>query len=453
MQINRITGSFQLKTTVLAILILALLAQSRAQTFSVIHNFTDSPGGPGYNGGIVVYNGVLYGVTEHGGTNATGSIFKMNPDGSGYRVLKTFSPQEGQYQTNTDGASPYGRLTVSGNMIYGSAYYGGYWGWGTIFSLTTNGDNFTVLKVFTNDLNPRVLEPAQGSDPVSRLVLVGKLLYGTVTGPTGGLFCMNTNGTGFTIITNIIGTAPSGDLILDGDTFYGINYETVYSIKTNGTDYFPIVIWATNNISFPSGITLGGNTVYGECYSGGSGSGMIFRVNTDGSGCEVLRSFGQSDGVWLTSSLVLYSNTLYGATYMEGPQYFGTVYQMNTNGSGFAVIEGFSGNSSGQFPEGDIALSGHTLYGFTLQGGTNNEGVVYSMDVTPIVAHISYSKHMLDLKWNTLSNHVYQLQFTTNLNSGWLNLGSSVTAKSNSISTTMAPGGGMQQFYRINLVQ
>src|ERR1035437_4168022 len=46
-----------------------------------------------------------------------------------------------------------------------------------------------------------------------------------------------------------------------------------------------------------AGLILSGNTLYGTAFQGGSsGAGMVFTVNTDGTGFTNLHSFNYSDG-------------------------------------------------------------------------------------------------------------------------------------------------------------
>lgn len=426
-----------------------LCAQSRAQTFTVIYSFTD---GSSPCAGVVLHNGTFYGTSYAGGAYGWGAIFKVNKDGSDYTVIKSFSPLVDYYSisTNADGARPLAGLTISGDTIYGAASAGGSSGDGTLFRIDTDGTNFTVLKDFTNNAQGVAL---QGAAPASRLILRGNVLYGTVPGVYGGLFRINTNGTGFAMIKNI---APEGDLILQNDTFYGINAQSIFSMKTNGMDYTVIRTFTNSPDGYvpQTGLVLDGNTLYGTTSGGGTNdSGTIFKVNTDGSGYRILRNLSfDSDGEQPTSSLILISNTLYGATYMGGPLAFGTVFKINTDGSGFAVVKAFS-DSGGAFPMGNLMLDGNTLYGTTASGGING-GVVYSLDLTPITASISSLNSLWELNWNAVSNHVYQLQFTTNLaQPDWQDLGSSITATNGSISTFLTPGTGAQRFYRIYLVQ
>ena len=114
--------------------------------FAVIKRFSE-PGGPdGTNadgsylrGGLVMWHGVLYGTTCWGGLYGNGVVFKVNPDGTGFAVLRHFSPVTGTSGgnfLNTDGMYPLGDLMVADGVLSGTTQYGGSYGCGTIYSLT-----------------------------------------------------------------------------------------------------------------------------------------------------------------------------------------------------------------------------------------------------------------------------------------------------------------------------
>jgi len=139
----------------------------------------------------------------------------------------------------------------------------------------------------------------------------------------------------------------------------------------------------------PSGcLVMAGSTLYGTTYSGGSsysggqpGYGVVFKVNTDGTGYAVLKSFSGSDGSNPAAGLVLAGSTLYGTAYeYEGGG--GVVFKMNTDGSGYTVLKSFSG-SDGSSPTG-LLLADGTLYGTAGHGGSSNRGVVFSATLLSI---------------------------------------------------------------------
>jgi uncharacterized repeat protein (TIGR03803 family) len=66
-------------------------------------------------------------MTQYGGDGGNGTAFKMNTDGSGFSLLHSF------VNTQTDGSSPQGDLTVDGAALYGTTYSGGYYNNGAVF--------------------------------------------------------------------------------------------------------------------------------------------------------------------------------------------------------------------------------------------------------------------------------------------------------------------------------
>jgi uncharacterized repeat protein (TIGR03803 family) len=82
-------------------------------------------------------DGDLYGTTYGGGdANVDGTVYRINPNGSGYQVIYAF--------TNVpDGAHPYGSLVQGpeqngSGILYGTTYRGGY-------AAHANGAIFAVI--------------------------------------------------------------------------------------------------------------------------------------------------------------------------------------------------------------------------------------------------------------------------------------------------------------------
>jgi uncharacterized repeat protein (TIGR03803 family) len=100
----------------------------------VIHAFTGgSDGAVGSLGSLLVdASGDLFGVTEEGGAHGAGVVFEMSPQAGGawsYRTLYAFKGEP-------DAGFPYGGLIAGrdGNL-FGTTYYGGAHGAGTVFEL------------------------------------------------------------------------------------------------------------------------------------------------------------------------------------------------------------------------------------------------------------------------------------------------------------------------------
>jgi uncharacterized repeat protein (TIGR03803 family) len=88
-------------------------------------------------------DGFLYGATGDGGTTRGGALFKGNKDGTGFRILHTFRP------TGGDGWAPLAPL-VKGNdgALYGPTRDGGQHGQGTVFRLNEDGSGYRVVWSF-----------------------------------------------------------------------------------------------------------------------------------------------------------------------------------------------------------------------------------------------------------------------------------------------------------------
>jgi uncharacterized repeat protein (TIGR03803 family) len=86
--------------------------------------------------------GNLYGTTCEGGSAFAGTVFKVDPTGK-ETVLYGFTG-------STDGGSPQaGVIRASHSNLYGTTYYGGNQGAGTVFKVNTVGRE-TVLHNFTS---------------------------------------------------------------------------------------------------------------------------------------------------------------------------------------------------------------------------------------------------------------------------------------------------------------
>jgi uncharacterized repeat protein (TIGR03803 family) len=98
--------------------------------FAVLHHFGSGPtDGVGPYDQFEIVNGILYGTTSGGGTNGFGTIFRINPDGSGYSVLHSFD--------GVNGAQPLGSLALGPDgLFYGMTQYGGTNGFGVVFSFS-----------------------------------------------------------------------------------------------------------------------------------------------------------------------------------------------------------------------------------------------------------------------------------------------------------------------------
>jgi len=111
---------------------------------TALHAFTGGNEGISpMNALIADASGNLYGTTYLGGASGAGTVFKLSPNRLGpgwvHTVLHSFTAIP--YGSGSDGANPYAGLVfdAAGNL-YGTTFFGGPAGGGTVFKLAPNGD-------------------------------------------------------------------------------------------------------------------------------------------------------------------------------------------------------------------------------------------------------------------------------------------------------------------------
>jgi uncharacterized repeat protein (TIGR03803 family) len=159
--------------------------------YNILHNFSGwDEGDGGYpNGSLILDSGMLYGMTYDGGPGGQGTIFSMDKYGNSFNVLHAFGGGD------TDGGHPYGSLILASGKLYGMTSGGGFLGYGTVFSIDTNGDNFTIM----HDI---------GGSPHGSLVIGGDKFYGMTYGNYGSNPVEY--GTGFYMDAPAGGGGPTG---------------------------------------------------------------------------------------------------------------------------------------------------------------------------------------------------------------------------------------------------
>jgi len=83
---------------------------------------------------------VLYGTTFGYGFLGNGTVFQISTNGTGFTNVYSFNG-------GADGANPWGGLVIAGNTLYGTTYYGGDTGNGTVFSLVLPAAPRPVLSI------------------------------------------------------------------------------------------------------------------------------------------------------------------------------------------------------------------------------------------------------------------------------------------------------------------
>lgn len=290
---------------------------------STIYSFTDGNSGANPYARLVQGTNLnFYSTTSSGGTNGYGTLFKMT---TGLAVSTLYS-----FTGGNDGALPQTALTqgADGNF-YGASYQGGANSVGTIYKMAPNG-TVTALYEFngiTDGAYP-LADLVQGKD--------GNFYGTTIEGGANGfgtVFSITTNG----ILTTLVsfnytnGAYPEAGVIQGADgNFYGTTYlggsngyGSIFSLATNGT-LTTLFSFANTNGSYPAASLLQANdgNLYGTCSSGGQGGqGTAFRITTNGTLNNLIWFDGLNGAEPLSALIQAADGNFYGTTPFGGIGY------------------------------------------------------------------------------------------------------------------------------------
>lgn len=279
-------------------------------------------------------DGYLYSANRQGGPGGQGTLFRVSSDGKDFTVLRSLS--------GNDGRSPTGLLLGSNGRLYGSASDGGFRQAGTLFSVKRDGSDFVLLWTFNG--------ATDGFGPSPLIESPTGTLYGVTSAEgrnrSGTIFKIERDGTGFAVLRHL--TTAEG--------------QNSHAALTQAAD----------------------GRLYGVSYAGGTNSrGTVFAINPDGSEFAVLRQLGSADGFQINGRLLLLGGFLYGAAPAGGQFQTGTVFRMKTDGSDFTVLKSFEGAADGASPFGGlVAMPNGLLYGVTYSGGRNGAGTLFRIRVS-----------------------------------------------------------------------
>ena len=251
-------------------------------TETLLYSFPAGSSDP-YCGLIQGIDGNFYGTTGAGGASDDGTVFEITPSGTA-TVLHAFA------KTGTDGQTPYaGLIQGSDGNFYGTTYFGGANGFGTVFKVTPGGIE-TVLYSFAggSDGEHPYAAVIQGSD--------GNLYGTTYQGGTGGygtVFKLTLSGTETLLYSfaggSSDGAAPEAGVIQGSDgNFYGSTLQggasglgTVFRLTPSGTEIILHTFAGSSDGANPGANLVPGSdgNLYGSTGAGGSsGDGTFFKI-------------------------------------------------------------------------------------------------------------------------------------------------------------------------------
>jgi uncharacterized repeat protein (TIGR03803 family) len=374
---------------------------AQAQTYTVLHTFTNEPDGTNPNPLIQDAQGNLYGTTRAGGAFGYGSVFKMDPSGK-ETVLHSI-------QGGTDGAIPLAALIRdSEGNLYGNTQGDGTFNVPTVFKIDPSG-NETVLYDFTGGHgccqdSPLAIDGAgilYGMSPYE-----GDYNCGYRNSSCGLLYKLTQAGenTVIHVFKGLDGIQPEGGLVVgvDGSLYgaaihggnlscytpggghYQIGCGTIYKLDKSGK--FTVLHRFTGKAdgSAPLGLIrdpegnlygiaeYGGNTV---CIEDAYGCGTIFKVDTRGKFSVLFRfTVAIAQPAFAGHLLRDSEGNLYGVNQIGGANNSGFIFEFTPRGT-FSILFSFPSTiqvQDGSDPQGITRDSAGNFYGSMLLRGSED---------------------------------------------------------------------------------
>ncbi len=397
-----------------------------------LYSFDGANGAAPLAGVIQDSAGNLYGTASSGGPTNEGTVFKISPNG-GISVLAAF------YGTN--GANPQAPLVRGTNgWFYGTTFNGGTNGLGCIFQVNSAGVLSNVCSFSGSTSN--------GANPAAGLIagtdgnLYGTTWYGGANG-LGTVFRLTYAG----VLTDLASFSSDGGLLPGGlvedasGDFYGATVDgganflgTIFKYITASNDFRSVLSFTLadgSNPNSPLFLNSDGN-VYGTTLQGGSnGFGTVFSFSSSGELSRVI-SFAVTNGAYPQSPLILGADgTFYGTTAGGGAGRSGTVFQLSgfgphiitqpasqkwvTNGSAnFSVKAGGPTPLSYQWFFDGSVLAGATGSGYRVQPEQLTNAGTYTVVVSNANSVVTSSAALLSISAPTLTIKAPPAVVTTN---------------------------------------
>lgn len=285
-------------------------------------------------------DGTLYGVASRSGANRQGLLFRIQPDGTDYAVLRDFRLGSlGSNPCNPPAFGPFGKL-------YGATISGGNYGQGVFYRVGTDGSGYTVIHHVRDD-------GTDGFRPGGLTLAGDGRFYGIASrGGAGGF------GTIFRL--SIDGTVDN----LHAFDSIGGSYVNRVALHPNGELYATATRGRWGDITQPRG--------------------AAYQISTSGAVTQLVLFKAQHGGFFPCSPIqVGMDGQLYGTTEKGGAHGVGSVYKLNVQGNLRAIhsFEFSRTNGTGSYagvvlgPDGD-------LYGLADGGGPDGWGIFYRLHKT-----------------------------------------------------------------------
>ncbi len=431
--VNRVIHPYtKMALVAIAMLLIGLASHAaQAQTFTVLHNFTNGADGSNpYSGVTIPQAGRLYGTTRSDSTG-NGTVFRMTRQGSGWTFAPLFRFD------GSNGTWPEARVVFGPDgQLYGTTEDGGGFGvFGVVYSLRPPAQACPSLFCeWGQSILARLATASDGNffDYGDLIFDPDDNIYGTVetggstciggpgggSGPEGNVYQLTKSGQSWTkkIIYNFenpsAGAQPTSGVIRDAaGNLYGTTEAcgdpqcnhggTVFELTSQqGTCWSEQTLHAfavdgsEGRAPIAGLVADGAGNMYGATIAKGpNGGGTIFELSPSQGGWSfqvlyALSGSGYTPGPWRNLALDAAGN-LYGTTYSEGAFGYGSIFKLTQeNGSWtYTSLHDFSGGNDGGYPLSNVSMDANgNLFGTASAGGSSTNcaggcGVVW--EVTP----------------------------------------------------------------------
>jgi uncharacterized repeat protein (TIGR03803 family) len=343
---------------------------------------------------------ILYGLTSAGGDSTQGAIISLNPANDSESLVYSFPGGPG-------GSIPAGSLVYdpANNLFYGMTEEGGANNMGTIFSFNPANGKVLIVWSFAG-------RASDGSYPYSSLIYSSNngLLYGLTSGGgqsnIGAIFSFNpTTGLDsllYSFQTGTDGENPAADLVYNAaqSAFYGTTYGggpdeegTIFSFyPANDSESIAYSFNSSNHDgNGPQGdlalYPVNGNYYLMSNSGGQSDNGAIIGFDPVSDSEWVAYSFSgePTDGSEPYANMTYIASTglFYGMTEQGGSHNEGTIFSFNPTTGLDSILWNFGTQYDGNNPRGSLLYDSTSgiFYAMTFEGGTNNKGAIISFNL------------------------------------------------------------------------
>ena len=338
----------------------------------------------------------MYGTTSDGGNNGLGTIYRVDENGQNFQKVFDFSTSTGGTPyaglTLADNGKLYGFTTTDGQIVNEGAVLAS----GTFYEFDPQTNNLNVIEfiddksLIGNEFSHSPTLSTNGKlyfvssinglgsldgvlssfDPVSSEIVVLETLtafYGQpksklLEASDGNLYITTNNGAEFGFGAVVQYDITNGTLNRLHSSIGGIDEKDQYDNALNNT-----LFEASNGV------------LYGCSQAGGTGAGIVFKINKDGTGYQTLFEMSagiSNEGYYPEGGFIEKNGVLYSSTPQENiiDVNSGTLFTLDINNNNVSFIHTL--DLAGAQPRGVFTESSNGRFYLTCSGGQINGGSI-----------------------------------------------------------------------------